>query len=368
MNHKNWLAMLAGTGIGMAMAGQALAQSSVTLYGIVDSGITYTNNQKGSTAWQATGGNEQGTRWGMIGTEDLGGGSKAIFRLENGFNIENGTASQNGRMFGRQAWVGLSNDRFGTFTMGRQYNAAQDDLAPLQIGASISLTQYALHPFDTDDLNNTFRTDNTVKYTTPTFSGLQANAMYGFSNSTNFAQNRSWSVGATYANGPLHLGAAYVLLDNPALDTTGAIPSDNYYTFLKNISRQQIWGAGGTYDFGAATFGALYTTSYFNLQTGGSERFNNYEGSFRYRFTPELFFALGETYTQVHETQSSTPSLHYLQTSTGIQYFLSKRTDLYANVIYQKSSSNTVAAIEGLSNPSSTSTQVAAVVGVRHKF
>jgi len=359
---------LVGAGMGAALCGHAVAQSSVTLYGIVDSGITYTSNQKGSSTWQATGGNEQGTRWGLLGKEDLGGGTSAVFKLENGFNIETGTASQNGRIFGRQAWVGLSNDRWGTFTMGRQYNAAQDSLAPLQIGASISLTQYALHPFDTDDLNNTFRTDNSVKYVTPTLAGFQGNAMYGFSNETNFAQNRSWSLGGTYGAGPLHLGVAYVVLDNPALDTTGAIPSDNYYTFLKGITKQQIWGAGGTYDYANATFGLLYTTSLFNLQSGASERFNNYEGSFRYRFTPELFFAIGETYTQVHATQSANPSVHYLQTSTGLQYFLSKRTDLYVNAIYQRASSNAVADIEGISNASSTRTQVVGVVGVRHKF
>ncbi len=368
MNTKGWGMVLAGAGIGAVLCGNAAAQSSVTLYGIVDSGITYTSNQKGSSTWQATGGSEQGTRWGMVGTEDLGGGTSAIFKLENGFNIETGTASANGRIFGRQAWVGLSNQRWGSFTMGRQYNAAQDSLAPLQIGASISLTQYALHPFDTDDLNNSFRTDNSVKYVTPNLVGFQGNAMYGFSNATNFAQNRTWSVGGTYAQGPLHLGVAYVVLDNPALDTTGAIPSDNYYTFLKGITKQQIWGAAGTYDLGNATFGLLYTTSLFNLQTGASQRFNNYEGSFRYRFTPALAFAIGETYTQVHTTRSGNPSVHYLQTSAGVQYFLSKRTDVYVNAIYQRSSSNAVAAIEGISNPSSTNTQVVGVVGIRHKF
>ncbi|RAS19588.1 porin [Paraburkholderia bryophila] len=368
MNSKGLAMALAGAGIGAALCASAMAQSSVTLYGIVDAGFTYTSNQKGSAAYQATGGNEQGTRWGMVGTEDLGGGNTAIFKLENGFNIETGTASANGRMFGRQAWVGLSNPRWGTFTMGRQYNAAQDSLAPLQIGASTSLTQYALHPFDTDDLNNSFRTDNSVKYVTPTLAGFQGNAMYGFSNSTNFAANRSWSVGGTYAQGPLRAGVAYVVLDNPALDTTGAIPSDNYFTFLKGITKQQIWGAASTYDYGNATFGLLYTSTLFNLQTGASQRFNNYEGSFRYRFTPSVLFALGETYTQVHTTQGATPSLHYLQTSAGVQYYLSKRTDLYVNAIYQRSSANTVAAIEGISNPSSSRTQVVGVVGIRQKF
>lgn len=76
MNSKGLVMALTGTAIGAVLAvsgGKAMAQSSVTLYGIVDSGITYTSNQKGSTTWQATGGNEQGTRWGMVGTEERGG-------------------------------------------------------------------------------------------------------------------------------------------------------------------------------------------------------------------------------------------------------------------------------------------------------
>ena len=69
------------------------------------------------------------------------------------------------------------------------------------------------------------------------------------------------------------------------------------------MTRQQIWGAGGAYAWGAATFGLLYTSSLFNLQTGGAMRFNNYEGSVRYLMTPALQFALGETYTQVLASQ-----------------------------------------------------------------
>ena len=232
MKRKGMAVALAGLATA-AGAMHAHAQSSVTLYGVVDSGITYTNNQNGHAAWQATGGNEQGTRFGLLGKEDLGGGTRAVFRLENGFNIESGAASQGGRLFGRRAYVGLENDRWGTLTMGRQYNAAQEVLEPLQIGATTALTQYALHPFDTDDLNNTFRTNNSVQYQTPTWYGLRAVGLYGFSNSTSFAQNRVWSIGTSYENGPLQLGAAYVRVDHPALDTTGAAASDNYYTFIR---------------------------------------------------------------------------------------------------------------------------------------
>ncbi|CAM8770117.1 porin [Burkholderia pseudomallei] len=365
MKRKSLAMALAGIGIGAAVP-PALAQSSVTLYGIVDSGITYTNNQKGHSAWKATSGNEQAARWGLVGREDLGGGTSAIFRLENGFDIENGTASQGGRLFGRRTYIGLANDRWGAFTMGRQYNAVQETLAPLHIATVLG--RYAHHPFDADDLDSTFRTNNSVQYQTPDWGGVRAIATYGFSNSTSFARNRTWSVGASYARGPLQLAAAYVRVDYPAIDATGAIASDNYYGFVKGVARQQIWGAGGAYAWGDATFGLLYTSALFSLQTGGAERFNNFEGSVRYRVTPAVQVALGETYTQVLASHAAAHDAHYLQTSAGIQYFLSKRTDVYVNVSYQRASSNAVAWIKGLDGASSTRTQIVAVTGIRHKF
>src|ERR1700754_65523 len=91
------------------------AQSSVTLYGIVDAGLIYSNNvAKGSAhgaLFQATSGEINGSRFGLRGAEDLGGGLKAIFVLENGFNVENGKLGQDNKLFGRQAFVGLSSER-----------------------------------------------------------------------------------------------------------------------------------------------------------------------------------------------------------------------------------------------------------------
>src|ERR1700744_1973060 len=91
-----------------AFAGAAHAQSSVTLYGIVDAGLQFVNNSGGHHLYQATSGNVQGSRWGLRGTEDLGGGLKAIFVLGNGFNIFSGKLGQGGDEFGPQAYVGLT--------------------------------------------------------------------------------------------------------------------------------------------------------------------------------------------------------------------------------------------------------------------
>jgi predicted porin len=361
---RRTLAIVIG-GLGLA-ASHANAQSSVTLYGIADGGFTYTSNQGGKANYQATAGSEQGSRWGLLGSEDLGGGNHAIFRLENGFNLQTGTASANGRIFGRQAWVGLSSDRWGQLTFGRQYNAAQDSLEPLQM--AVETSQYGTHPFDTDDLNNTFRTDNSVKYVTPNFHGLTVNSMYGFSNNAgNFATNRSWSVGASYAGGPLQFGAAYVQLDHPATDTTGAIPSDNYFTFLKGITQQRIWGAGGIYTFGKLGVGAMYTNVAFELTPQSQyQHYQNAEVSLRYAITPAIHAAIGETWTGVN-ANGEKESWHYWQTTSAVQYFLSKRTDVYLDLIYQRAT-NAVAQIEGTSGASSNGSQFLAVTGIRHKF
>ncbi len=217
---------LAGLSVGVMLAATAHAQSSVTLYGVVDTGVTYTNNQQGHSAWEATSGNESAPRWGLMGTEDLGGGLKTTFRLENGFNIDNGQLGQGGRLFGRQAFVGMSSDKLGTVTLGRQYNAVQDILGNMQISGT--LTGYAAHPHDNDDINNTFRTNNSAKYVSPSIAGLQTNLMYGFSNATGFASNNSWSAGVKYTNGPLNLGAAYAHMNHPASSAAGAVASDNY--------------------------------------------------------------------------------------------------------------------------------------------
>src|SRR5471032_203795 len=84
------------------------AQSSVTLYGILDAGFVYTNNSGGQKQYALNSGNVQGDRWGLRGTEDLGGGLSTIFVLEDGFSITKGTLGQGGDEFGRQAYVGVS--------------------------------------------------------------------------------------------------------------------------------------------------------------------------------------------------------------------------------------------------------------------
>jgi len=368
--------LLALAALGM-FAGAAQAQSSVTLYGIADAGLIYTSNNDGHNQFAQASGIASGSRFGLMGSEDLGGGLKAIFRLENGFNINNGSLGQGSRMFGRQAYVGMSGANWGTLTAGRQYNAMQDYIAPLDIASAN--TSLMTHPFDNDNLNNTYRTDNTVKYATPIISGFQAEAMYGFSNSTSFAKNRAYTVGAQYANGPLSVAAAYAYAQDQGV-AGGALASStsggSVNSTLGTGNNINQWGVGGTYAFGPATVGLLYTGSLFSNTAGsayftgaGQLRFQNIEGSFRYMLTPALNLVLGETYTRATQDGSGG---NFWQTNLGTDYSLSKRTDFYTTVVYQKTSRGLNASIDGSGSGStaiaSGNNQVAVAVGMRHKF
>ena len=92
----------------------AATATSVQLYGLIDTGLQYINNGPGgnSKTGMSTG-NLSGSRWGLRGTEDLGDGLSTVFVLENGFDSDNGTTMQGGRLFGRQAYVGLASKDWG---------------------------------------------------------------------------------------------------------------------------------------------------------------------------------------------------------------------------------------------------------------
>jgi GBP family porin len=367
----------------LGAAGAAHAQSSVTLYGLIDAGITYTNNQGGSRNIQETSGAVNGSRWGLRGSEDLGGGLKAIFTLENGFSITNGKLGQNSLEFGRQAFVGLSSDRYGAVTLGRQYDSVVDYLAPLALtGTSSGGTQFA-HPFDNDNLDNSFRINNSVKYSSVNYGGLKFGALYGFSNdSGGFATNRAYSLGTSYNYGPLNVAAGYMELNSAGttLNSSGAVTSDATFA----AGTQRTYGAGLNYAFGQATVGFVFTQTHLDNATGigasasgtssgltltsGSARFTNYEVNGRYNITPAWSLSGAYTFTDAH-LDGVSPK--YNQVSLQTAYALSKRTDVYLMGVYQHVSdtgdSGLTADINGLS-ASSSSSQVAATIGLRHRF
>ncbi|MGF6531582.1 GBP family porin [Paraburkholderia sp. GAS206C] len=380
---KKTLMVAALTGV---FATAAHAQSSVTLYGLIDAGITYTNNQNGHSNWQATDGAVNTSRWGLRGSEDLGGGLKAIFTLENGFNVMNGTLRQDGRLFGRQAFVGLASDQFGAVTLGRQYDSVVDYLGPLALTGTQYGGTFTAHPFDNDNLDNSFRVDNSVKFQSANYGGFKFGGLYGFSNAAGeFSNNRAYSVGGSYNYGGLNVAAAYLQLNNNVgalgaiTNTAGAVDGDN--TLL--AGRQRTFGAGISYAFGPATAAFVYTQTNLNDFAGiaagsagtsatvplgaTSGHFQNFEVNGRYQLTPALSLAAGYTFTQ-SSIDGANPKWN--QVNAQASYSLSKRTDVYLQGEYQHVSqdgSGLNADINGLT-ASGNNNQVAVTAGLRTRF
>lgn len=150
----------------LAASGAAMAQSSVTLYGVVDAGIAYEDNGTATTT-RMDSSNLNGNRWGLKGTEDLGGGLKAIFTVEAGFSLDTGAQADAARVFNRQSFVGVQSG-FGTVKLGRQMNpvyataAKWDSFGDALAGDSSRLFSY-----------NGSRTDNMVSY------NYSSNGFYG---------------------------------------------------------------------------------------------------------------------------------------------------------------------------------------------
>jgi predicted porin len=373
----------------MAFAAPVFAQNSVTLYGVIDEGLDYTNNVGGSHSYEMQSGVIQGSRWGLKGSEDLGGGLKAVFQLENGFNLNNGNLGQGKRMFGRQAFVGLSSADFGTVTLGRQYDALVDYLAPLTANGNWGGSLFQ-HPYDNDNTGNTFRVDNTIKFASRDYAGFQFGATYSFSNATNFASNRQYSIGTSYTHGGLQLAAAFLQANKPGSSVTGGVADDVNFP----ADRLRIFGAGINYAFGPATVGFVYTNSnmknpttnsqYFGsgdefiVPKGGSLstlKFQNFEISGMYQLTPALSLGAEYVYT-IENFDASTgnvkPKMHTV--ALMADYNLSKRTDVYVQGAYEKVAGDSTgtsldrADVGGASDLSSSSKQFIARVGLRHKF
>ncbi|MDP9651246.1 porin [Paraburkholderia caledonica] len=377
-----------------AATGVAHAESSVTLYGIIGTSINFNTNSGGHQLYNLTAGPLQGSRFGFRGSEDLGGGYAATFTLENGYDPTSGKLGQGGLIFGRQAFVGLSSN-YGTVTLGRQYDALVDNVGLLATGDQWGGYLQA-HAGDVDNFNNTYRTNNTVKYAFKS-NGLLIAGTYSFGNvAGNFSQNQIWSLGASYTSGNLSLGVGYLNARNPNIslfgNSTSGTPSaatsnvansnTRIYSGYSSANTYQVIGAGAAYTIGLATLGATYSNVKFmalGSSSGpnpsnyhGTAAFNNVEVNFKYQLTPALVLGTAYTYTDGSSVNGNAGA-KYHQVGVGADYNLSKRTDVYIVGVYQKASGTdstnhpAVAQITGLA-ASTTNHQAIASVGIRHKF
>jgi predicted porin len=379
MNRKTKIRLAVMT-LALIAGASAQAQTSVTLYGLISSGVVYSNSQRGAngqghSAVQFASGPLQTPRWGVRGSENLGGGLSAIFTLESGYSIANGTMSQGGREFGRQAFVGLSSTDYGTVTFGRQYDEA---VTLCVYSSSCQFAGIGPHIGDNDNVFDTFRINNSVQYKSPNLKGLQFEGLYGFSNATSgFSDNNAYSAGVQYAIGSLSLGAMFVQLNSPndAANQAGAVAGDYGFTspFITNpatgagVRGQRIAGIGGSYNWGTVNLSALYTNTRFDYRDTSHLTLSNAEVSVYDYVRPNLMVGLAYVFTSgQYAPQDSQPKWH--QASTGIDYFLSRRTDVFVHVTYQKAAGDAKYAQIYTLSPSGTTSQVAATIGMRHKW
>jgi predicted porin len=349
----------AGLGLGVfvatgaaLVAQSAFAQSSVTLYGAVDDAITYVNNQRGHSNVYLRQGNLYASKFGLLGKEDLGGGTYAIFDLQNGFDLNTGAFSSSGLMFNRQAYVGLQNQRLGTLTAGRQYTPYYLFVGPLTGSAWLTGATGA-HPGDIDGLDTTVRINNSATYTSPTWYGVQASAMYAFGGiAGSTGKGQTWSAALRYSTGPLNLAAGYLRMDNAQLTSgfdsasTGSFGTSSLNAGYVSARAVQHVALAGNYTLGNLILGA----SYSNVQylAGGRSTFhdtavfNTFAALAVYRFTPAFDVGGGFAYTMASQANGITSAARYQQYSLRESYHLSKRTTLYALQAYQHAGGQTL--------------------------
>lgn len=316
-------------------AGAAHAQSSVTLYGIVDDGITYISNQGGHSTVKMDSGIAQSSRWGLKGSEDLGGGLHAVFTLENGFDLNTGVAAQGGSLFGRRAFVGLSSDRFGTLIAGNDYDFLYDYVT-YYTNVTQFAPSYSFHLGDDIDRLAGEQVHNMVRYEMPTVSGFGAGVMYGFSNVAGAfggspTSARVLSVGLRYSptgtwNAPYSFSAAFTKTDggNGAPGTGGTIAQ-----VALNAGSIYTAALAGLVKFGDFGLNGVYTYTNASDSPLGTVTANSFEAGLTWQATP--FFQAGAGFTYVDERKLGKFDI----LSAGLDYRLSKRTDVFTFATYQ---------------------------------
>lgn len=346
----------------------AWAQSSVQLYGELDTGLAYVNNVGGHAQYRLTTGTIDGSYWGLQGSEDLGGGARAIFRLERGLAVSTGQGLNDHPMY-----VGLGTDELGTLTFGHQYDSIHDYFAPFTLTGGTGGTAFA-HLLDNDNANNSFLAANSLKYTSATYGGFSFGGLYAFSNQAGqFANNRAYSIGANYTAGSFSAGAAYLHNNGRGNTADGAydslaLPGSAPGAVVNaNVQRQNTFGVGMSYGIGdfqlAGTFSRSISSGAVDADTGdalASLALNNYELNGIYKLTPAILLAGMYVYT-------NGGGAHWHEGALQVDYLLGKRTDVYVETIYQRASSQAPAIINS-NDPSSGRNQLMFTTGIRHRF
>lgn len=360
----------------LAFSASVVAQSNVTIYGIVDNGVSYLSNSGGGNKLMTDSSVIQPSRLGFRGTEDLGGGAKALFVLESGFDLNNGSLGQGsttGLLFGRQSLVGLGN-QYGTVTVGRQYDFLGDTLVFYAFSDFAGV--YAFHRGDNDRLSGV-RPNQSVKYLSNEFSGFKVGALYAFAD-TAASQGHTASFMTSYRNGPFTAALAYTSVNSLKYDAGSkfSLPTGFGQTLVKTVNpktgalttatvdmkRQQVLGLGAAYNIGDVTLRGVITGVQLQAQNGTSMSIRNYDGSVIYHFSKTL--RGGVNYIRSNIGSAGVVN----QYNAALDYFLSKRTDVYVSTSYENVSGGLINATLLSAAASSTKSQMVFHLGMRHRF
>lgn len=334
---------LCAAGLSLGVAPLALAQSSVTVYGLLDSGIVLESGGPAGRVTKVGGGTVAGSRLGFRGREELGNGMAAEFVLESGINLDTGTANAGGGLFGRLAYVGLKSDA-GTVTLGRQYslvylgvNEVADPFKTGSAGRSNNLMQMA-----------GTRVNNALRYVSPSLAGFNLDLLYGAGEvAGNSAAGRHLGAALAYANGALSSRVVYSKFNDAPANPAAPL----------NGTRTVLW-------VGACDIKPL------RLHLGYAANRNDLTLDSRDAIA-------GVTYTRgahrvaaslIHHDDRTTANADVNQVAAGYFYGLSKRTELYA--VYAKMDRrNAAAASFFVGNASDTGSGDRALnLGIKHVF
>lgn len=373
------LAFVAGCSL-LGLSVTAMAQSSVTLYGIVDTGLEYVSHAS------ATGGSvvrmpaitgEFPSRWGLHGVEDIGGGYSIVFQLESGFNVGSGGLGQGRRFFGRQAFAGVKSP-YGTLALGRQYTMTITSMLSLDsIGPGI----YGIGSFD--GYLTIPRADNAVTYQVSA-SGITFGASYSFGRDSTGTGNtpgegtcagspgssdcHDWSVVLEYDAQNFGLVASYEQENGGAASAANFFDGVAPFPTPRSADEDTHLVAGAYAKVGDLKIGAGWVHRRLSIDTPGEADVESnlfFLGS-TYFITPTLVLD-GEIYRSVNAQHDTRATLG----TTRLTYYRSKRTAVYAHIAYLANSPHaqfTVSSGGGGTTPAPGVGQFGAMVGLRHSF
>lgn len=388
-------ALALGVALAFPMMASAQSSTSVTLYGTIDTGIEYVNNistdaagtEKHSSTHFSNLTATRPSNWGLRGTEDLGNGLKAVFTLESGFAPGNGTSGQGGRLFGRQAFVGLAGD-WGQVAFGRQYTMLMRSM----LGADLlGPNAYGLGTLD-DYIPNA-RADNAITYM-GNFSGFKLGL--GYSRGRNVVNSApapvnpaagncgvdysdqsacsAWSAMLGYDTANWGVAAGYdVLRGNEAATNWPGLDRDQ---------KDRRWTVNGYVKFDALKVGLVYLNR--NNEAGINNGWNQRAAdgthilgnrsdiwtlNAAYQISPAVTLDGSVNYMRFKDAEDSSKLWYYVARAT---YSFSKRTAVYGQAAYIRNKGDAAYSAAGGTGPSprpeTGGNQTAVMLGLRHSF